>query len=209
VIDSPTPPNIPLAPTEWDSRFHDQYSNVFRLYFNRLSAALQNVFGVRGGQFLSYPYGAYQNDSDVTQAAINTPSVIPLTTTDFESGVYYIPGDGIHVEQSGLYNLQYSLQFRNTDSQLHNAYVWLRKNGIDAPGTASAFTVASKHGAIDGYSIGSVNFYMQLMAQEYVELWWAVDSTAVSLDMIPAQTTPYPRPVSPSAVVTLTFVSAV
>jgi len=29
-------PNLPLAPDEWDRRFQDQYSNVLRLYFNRL-----------------------------------------------------------------------------------------------------------------------------------------------------------------------------
>lgn len=29
-------PNLPLAPAQWDRQFHDQYSNVLRLYFNRL-----------------------------------------------------------------------------------------------------------------------------------------------------------------------------
>lgn len=29
-------PNLPTAPPEWDSRFQEQFSNVLRLYFNRL-----------------------------------------------------------------------------------------------------------------------------------------------------------------------------
>lgn len=35
-IDKIAAPNLPLAPDQWDKRFHDQYSNVLRLYFNRI-----------------------------------------------------------------------------------------------------------------------------------------------------------------------------
>lgn len=35
-IDKLAAPNLPLAPEQWDRRFQDQYSNVLRLYFNRL-----------------------------------------------------------------------------------------------------------------------------------------------------------------------------
>lgn len=35
-IDNIAAPNLPLAPAQWDRAFHDQYSNVLRLYFNRL-----------------------------------------------------------------------------------------------------------------------------------------------------------------------------
>lgn len=35
-IDKIAAPNLPLAPKEWDPRFQEQYSNVLRLYFNRL-----------------------------------------------------------------------------------------------------------------------------------------------------------------------------
>jgi hypothetical protein len=32
-----TPPNLPLAPTEYDSRYQEQFNNVLRLYFNQLN----------------------------------------------------------------------------------------------------------------------------------------------------------------------------
>ena len=35
-IDKIAAPNLPIAPEQWDRRFQDQYSNVLRLYFNRL-----------------------------------------------------------------------------------------------------------------------------------------------------------------------------
>jgi hypothetical protein len=32
-----TPPNLPLAPAEYDRRYQDQLNNVLRLYFNQVS----------------------------------------------------------------------------------------------------------------------------------------------------------------------------
>lgn len=32
-----TPPNLPLAPTIYNQDYHEQYSNVLRLYFNQLN----------------------------------------------------------------------------------------------------------------------------------------------------------------------------
>ena len=34
-----TPPNLPLAPENYDRRYQDQLNNVLRLYFNQLSNA--------------------------------------------------------------------------------------------------------------------------------------------------------------------------
>jgi hypothetical protein len=35
-IDKLAAPNLPLAPEQWDRRYQDQYSNILRLYFNRI-----------------------------------------------------------------------------------------------------------------------------------------------------------------------------
>ena len=36
-------PNLPLAPTDYDSRYQEQLNNVLRLYFNRLDAILDQL----------------------------------------------------------------------------------------------------------------------------------------------------------------------
>ena len=36
-------PNLPLAPLEYDQQYIDQLNNVFRLYFNRLDAILDQL----------------------------------------------------------------------------------------------------------------------------------------------------------------------
>ena len=39
----PPPPNLPLAPGGYDSRYQEQFNNVLRLYFNRLDAILRAI----------------------------------------------------------------------------------------------------------------------------------------------------------------------
>ena len=39
----PAPPNLPLAPGQYESRYHEQFNNVLRLYFNRLDALLRGL----------------------------------------------------------------------------------------------------------------------------------------------------------------------
>jgi hypothetical protein len=42
-LDRVPPPNLPLAPQQWDARYQDQFANVLRLYFNRLDNFLANL----------------------------------------------------------------------------------------------------------------------------------------------------------------------
>ena len=39
----PPPPNLPLAPGDYESRYQEQFNNVLRLYFNRLDAVLRAI----------------------------------------------------------------------------------------------------------------------------------------------------------------------
>lgn len=38
-----TAPRLPAAPVQYEARFHDQHSDVLRLYFNRLDAILAQL----------------------------------------------------------------------------------------------------------------------------------------------------------------------
>ena len=203
-------PNLPQPTPQYSAAYQGALLNVLRLFFNLIADTLRGLTGTRGGQYINNAYGAFQNNADVVLTAANTAEAIPLPVEDFVNGMAVGGGGGgIQVSVSGLYNLQFSLQFANTDTAIHAAVVWLRKNSTDVPGTASKFDVPSKHGASDGYLIGACNFYVDLLAGESVELWWAAGSTAVYIEAYPAQTTPFARPTIPSAVATLTFVSSI
>lgn len=205
---NPPPPNLPLGTEKYERRYIDQLNNVLRLYFNQLSNALATLFGVRGGKTLDFPYGSFQNNATITLGAVDTPTLVPMLVTGYANGMYAVVGDGIHVQQAAIYNYQFSIQFRNTDTQIHDAFVWLRKNGTDIVDTMSAFSVTNKHGGVDGYLIGAANFYIDLADGDYVEMWWAASSTQVDMYSLPAISSPYVRPLSPAVVATLSFVSA-
>ena len=42
-LDRPAAPNLPLAPSQYDSRYHEALNNVLRLYFNRLDNFLAKL----------------------------------------------------------------------------------------------------------------------------------------------------------------------
>lgn len=112
------------------------------------------------------------------------------------------------VTYSGIYNYQFSVQWKNTDSQAHDAWIWLRINGTDVAGTSSQFTIPSKHGIVDGRLIAAANFYVSLTAGQYVSMYAAVNDATVSMEASAAQTSPFAMPAIPSCVATLSFVSA-
>lgn len=207
-LKTPAAPSLPLGPAQYEQAHQTAFANTLRLFFNQIVNVLGSLAGTRGGQYINNAYGAFQNNANVVLAAANTASLVPITSTDYANGMTYAAGDGIHVAVRGLYNYQFSIQFANPDTAIHTATVWLRKGTTDIPGTASKFDVPAKHGLLDGYLIGSCNFYVDLLEGEYVELWWACDSTTTYLEAYPAQTTPYARPSIPSVVATLTFVSS-
>jgi hypothetical protein len=119
-----------------------------------------------------------------------------------------LSGGALQADYTGVYNVQFSVQVANSDSQAHSAWVWLQKNGVDLPATSSVFSVPAKHGTTDGHVIGAANFIVEAMAGDTLGLMWATDNALVVLEAIPAQTTPFVRPLSPSVVLTAVFVSA-
>lgn len=200
-------PNLPLAGQQFTPQYQDQLNNVLRLYFNRLTTNVNALTGVRGGQYLDFPYAAIQRTTDKTFTA-NTATQITFDQNDFLNGCTNDGTDGIAVAQSGIYNYQFSVQLKNTNTQIHSAWIWLRVNGVDVAGTGSKFDVTSSHGGIDGFVIAACNFYVQLNAGDTAEMWAAVDNVAVTFDATAAQTVPFAMPAIPSVVATLSFVSA-
>lgn len=152
------------------------------------------------------PRGAFQNDADQTFGAANTPIVVAFSTVDSAYG-FSLASNKVTITNAGTYNVQFSLQFANMDSQIHEVTVWLRKNGTDITGTGSKYAVVSSHGSVDGYLIAVANFFIDVAANDYIELICATTSTQVYLERYTASTSPFTRPSIPSSVITFTLVS--
>lgn len=209
-------PRLPAATVEYDHRFMEQYSNILRLYFNGIDTTFGGLLGSPktgtttppGGSFLNFPYAAIQRTTNKTFTA-NTATQITFDTSDYLNYCENSGTDGILVKSAGLYNYQFSVQWANPDTQIHAAWIWLKVNGVDVAGTASRFDVPAKHGTSDGYLISAANFYVQLNANDTVELWAAVDNATVYMEAYAAQTSPFAMPSIPSVVATLSFVSSI
>jgi hypothetical protein len=203
-----TPPNLPLAPTVYNQDYHEQYSNVLRLYFNQLNkivGQLSTGSGSINGSGIRLPYGAFSSDQDQTTTA-NTATLMTLNTTDFANGVS-IASSKITAANPGIYNLQFSAQFQNTDTAFQDVYIWLRQNGIDIPGSTGFVSIANRHAGTDGHSIVGWNYFLSMASNDYVEIYWSVPNAAVSIQHLAASGTPT-KPSTQSVVATLSFVSA-
>ena len=154
-----------------------------------------------------FPYGAFQDTTDQSLATITATGNISLNTTDYSLGTTLVDGYKIRVDYSGLYNVQFSIQLANDDSQVQDVDVWLKKNGTDVAGSNSKFSIDSKHGSVKGHLIAALNFNIELAKDDYVSLAWATSSVLVTVEHLAAQTTPT-RPATPSAIVTIQYLSA-
>jgi hypothetical protein len=208
------PPALPYGQAVWNSQSQDQLNNIHRLFYNRLTRSYNSLISspslniAPGGSNLYFPYAAIQRTTDKTFTA-NTATEITFDTNDFLSACTNDGTNGIGVEVSGIYNYQFSVQWRNTSAQIHDAWIWLRKNSTNIVGTGSQFSIVSSHGGVDGHAIAAANFYVQLTAGDFVKMFAAVDNTAVSMEAYAAITSPFAMPSIPSCVATLSFVSAV
>jgi hypothetical protein len=200
------PPALPQATEEYARSYQDQSNNVLRLFFNRLTASLNAILSVNGGANIQFPYGAFQSRVDQT-AVVNTATAMTFNVTDYSNGVSVVSNSKITVTTAGIYNLQWSGQFENADTQLHDASVWIRVNGTDVVGSNGLISVPNKHGGVNGHTIAAWNYFVELQANQYVELWWSTDDAQVSLQYYAAGTSPT-RPTTASVIATLSFVSA-
>ena len=117
------------------------------------------------------------------------------------------------VTNAGIYNLQFSAQFINTDTAAHDIDIWFRKNATTPTGAGiansnSVFTIHSSHGGIDGRLIAGLNYMIQLAAADFVEIMWNGNDLGISIATIAAGSTPT-TPQSPGVIATLQFVSAI
>ena len=155
----------------------------------------------------SVPYGSFQDSTD--QTAANTTTAYPITfdTTDYSNGVTLSNSSRINVKNAGVYNIQFSIQLNNTTNDSQDVDVWFRKNGTDIANSNSRFGLATRKSSGDPYHmIGSLNFFVELAANDYVQLMWRASNTGVTIEQYPAGTSPT-RPAVPSVILTVNYVN--
>jgi len=151
-------------------------------------------------------YGAFSDITDQFATVINTGYPMLLGVTDLSNGVTVVSGSRVTIANTGIYNIQWSAQFRNPDAQIHDVTIWLRKNGVDVPGSSGIVAVTAKHGSFDGHVLPSWNFLLDAIAGDYYEFVWSTVDTSVFISFEPAGS---PPPSTASVVLTVTQQSGI
>jgi hypothetical protein len=191
----------------YERRNLNENNGALNNFSRKLTSVLGSLFGPRGGKFMNNPYGAFQDSTDQTAANTTTAYAVTFNTTDFSNGVTMASGSRITVADSGIWNLQFSIQFTNTTNASQDVDVWFRVNGTNAANSNSRFGFAPRKGAGDPYhTIAAMNYFLSLNASDYVEIMWRTTDIGVQIEQYAASASPT-RPAVPSAIVTMSFVS--
>jgi hypothetical protein len=216
----PKAPNLPLAPIQYDSRYVEQLTNVLRLYFNTIDNFSQQFVAETGGSYLKFPFIEASDSGTQYATGNNTATIVNWDTTALGNGFTLNVGNTATALVTGIYKITYSLQFANNDNAAHDAPVWLRINGstsaADVANSATIFTVpARKSAGVPTFVCGYSEVVFTLNAGDTVGLWWGTDlaatsggATGIYMYSQAAQTTPMAYPATPSALGSITFVSA-
>jgi hypothetical protein len=176
--------------------------NILRLYFNQLDNLLGVVLGGNGGRFIQFPYGAFHDTTTQSAAATGTAYAVTFNSTGLSNGVAIgSPTSKITVTNAGIYNFQFSLQLDKASGSAGHTYIWARINGVNVAASASEVAV---QGTV-AETVAAWNFVLSMQAGDYFELMWSVDDTNVQIKAVAAAA---PVPAIPSAILTVTFVSA-
>ena len=167
------------------------------------------------GAGLTFPHIGASDTTDQYAVANDTPTLVAWNTLDSASG-FILAAGAATASYAGVYKIDYSLQFANTDNAQHDVDVWLRVNGVDVPRSTSKFSIpARKSAGVYTFIVAYSTVPFQVNAGDQIALWWATDKAysttgpvdGVYMEYVAAQTSPYAHPSIPSAIGAITFVS--
>jgi hypothetical protein len=223
----PAVPNLPLPKDQFEKLYFNQLTNVLRLYFNQLNSAVVDINLALGeletgggGSVIAFPYVSVSDNAIQYATAANTPTIVQWTTLEIGNGFTLNANNTATATYAGVYKITYSLQFANNDNAAHDSIVWLRVNGntsaADVTDSTTIFTVSARKSAgVPTYVCGYSEVVFALNAGDSVGLWWGTNQAASSggatgnyIYYQAAQTTPMAYPTTPSAIGSITFVSA-
>lgn len=148
-------------------------------------------------EFKRARYGAFYDTTTQAATVINTATAITFNTTDLSNGVFIgSPTSRIVVDTEGVYNFALSFQIDKTSGGSGQFFIFFRLNGVDVPDSAGLIRIQGNNAEI----FSAYNLFLQLKANDYVEVMFSVDDLSVELHAVAA--TP-PVPSIPSIILTV------
>jgi hypothetical protein len=125
--------------------------------------------------------GQFESHTDQTAVSANVAYVVQMNNAaSFNTGITIASSTNVTVAASGIYSVNASLQFANSDSSNHTSTFWFRKDGTNIPNSASIISVPKV--ADGGKTLAQVTIFESLTVSSYIQLIWSASNTAISLD---------------------------
>jgi hypothetical protein len=126
-----------------------------------------------------------------------------FSATDVADGVTLVSGSRLTAPNTGIYNLQFSAQFKNIENTQEDVTIWFRINGSDLANSATQITIpARKSAGIFGYGVAAWNIFLSLTAAQYVQIVWLPTVATLTMEALPASVSPA-YPAIPSVIATM------
>jgi hypothetical protein len=136
-----------------------------------------NIVGIVTGY-----YGNFFDTTTQTIVGVSTHQPVTLNTTDLSNQVSIANSSHIVIANSGVYNIQFSLQIDKAQGSGAHIYIWLRKNGVDVPNSASEVSVQGT----TSETIAAWNFVVQSESNDYYELMISATDIHIQLKAVSA-----------------------
>lgn len=203
------PPRLPDAPQLYQPLSQNQYSDVLRLYFNRLGGNLNALTGENGGAYIQSPHAMLMSNQDQANAGITVANQLTFNQPVIQQGIEVRNTDEIWFEQAGQYLVTFTLQVTNRGNAAHVFEVWTGYNGSNYPLSNTRFDIPARKSAdVWSHIVPAITgiFTVTNPSTEYLTIKWWADSTDVFLEHYAAGTTPT-RPEIPSVIMTVNLIS--
>lgn len=125
--------------------------------------------------------GQFESHADQTAVSANVAYTANMNNAaSFNTGITIASSTNVTVAAAGVYSINASIQFANSDSSDHDVTFWFRKDGTNISNSASKLTVPK---ATDGgQALAQVTIFESLSVSSYVQLIWAVENVAITMD---------------------------
>jgi hypothetical protein len=121
-----------------------------------------------------YFLNAFDTTTQTNPSAASGNAFTYNTTVD-SRGVAVVSGSMIQVANSGVYNIQFSVQLEKNSANKDDVDIWLSKNGVGVPWSATTIVV---EGSSDR-NVAAWNFLLSMDTNEFAELYWHSDDLNV------------------------------
>lgn len=145
-------------------------------------------------------YAQFFSTQDQTTTA-NTPVAMTLNNSAaFNSGITVVSNSQITFPTAGTYMVTVTVQLANSAAADHDVTIWFRKNGTDI--TASTSRISVPKAGDGGATLPQITIMESVAANDYIQIMWAPEDAAITLDFVTNITSPFTAPSTPSVIVT-------